>query len=118
MKNTFLILPFLILTSCSQIRNEIEVSVINKSNFSLKNIKCYTSENKEFVFFNEILINEEKSKFLSMKGNKKDGHYIIEFSNENGDYQKHEDGYFTNGFPLGQLIEFEIQNDTVIFKYQ
>jgi hypothetical protein len=102
------------LLACNLLSNKIEVEVINKSEKSIKNLKLYTSENKEMARFDEIAPNQAKSGFISMAENKTDGHYILEFTNEKGENKKAQGGYYSNGTPLNDKIIFEIQKDTVV----
>ena len=115
MRRIVYFLLLLIIYSCNFISNGINVSVINNSDKIIKNVKCYTSQNKEGITFASLKPSEEMDDYLSIKNNKTDGHYILEFTNEKGETIKHTDGYYTNGKPLSNRIIFEIQNDTLIY---
>jgi len=115
MRKIFYFLLLLIIGSCNFIDNEIRVSIINNSDKTIKNVKCYTSEKKEGLTFASLKPSDKIDDFLSMNGNKTDGHYILEYTNEKGETIKHTNGYYTNGKSLNNRIIFEIQNDTVIY---
>lgn len=116
MRTIFYLVVLSSLFSCNSINNTVEISIINNSDKIIKNVKCYTSESKEGVTFALLNPYEKADKHLSMKKNKTDGNYILEFTNENGETIKHIDSYYTNGKTLSNTIIFEIQNDTVIYR--
>lgn len=118
MKNILLILGILLLNSCFPFtKNGIEVKIENKSDFSIKNVKFYTSEKLSVLEFDEIKSNKSIADFLSMKKNKVDGDYILEFTRSNGKTELNDSGYYTNGFSGDKSVFFEIQNDTIIVTF-
>ena len=95
----------------------IRITIKNKSDFPIENIRFTTSENLAELKFDEIKPNESVSDFLSMKENKSDGGYLLEFTRRNGKEESKGYGYYTNGGALDSWIEFEIKNDTTIPKF-
>ena len=59
---------------------------------------------------------ENKSDFLTMKDNKSDGNYVLEFT-RNGKKEIQGYGYYTNGGALDKWVEFEIENDTITKRF-
>ncbi|RZK11754.1 MAG: hypothetical protein EOO46_05720 [Flavobacterium sp.] len=114
MKKIIYFLLLFTIYSCNLSTTGVNVSVTNNSDRSIKNVKCYTSEEKDVLTFASVNPSEEKVGYLSMKKNKTDGHYILELTTEKGKSVKHIDSYYSNGKPSSQTIIFEIQNDTVI----
>jgi len=116
-KLTVVILIFT-LSSCYLLKeNGIDVEIVNNSNSTITNIKFTTSERLEFVEIEKIKPNETISEFLSMKYNKSDGGYFIEFTRADGKMEKSGGGYYTNGGSLDRWVKFEIQNDTTYVKF-
>ena len=116
-KLTVVILLFTF-SSCYLLKeNGIDVEIVNNSNSTITNIKFTTSERLEFVEIEKIKPNETISEFLSMKYNKSDGGYFIEFTRADGKAEKSGGGYYTNGGSLDRWVKFEIQNDTTYVKF-
>ena len=67
--------------------------------------------------FDKIKPNQSVADFLSMKNNKHDGSYTLEFTRFNGIKESRGFGYYTNGGALDRWVEFEIQNDTITRKF-
>jgi len=97
--------------------NGIDVEIINKSNSAINNVKFTTSERLEIVEIEKIEPNETISEFLSMKYNKSDGGYFIEFTREDGKIEKSGGGYYTNGGSLDRWVKCEIQKDTTLIEF-
>ena len=106
------------LTSCYLIGkgNGIKFKIENNSEQTISNVKFYTSEKLIISEFDKIKPNETISDFLSMKNNKSDGEYIMEFTRENGIKEKSNGGYYTNGGALDRWIEFDVKSDTTFVK--
>lgn len=113
MKNILLLISSFLLISCSYFKTGVEVEIINTTEKPVKNIKLYTSENKEVLTFATLKSGGKISDFLKMNENKTDGHYILEFTNEKGEIKKTVAGYYSNGKSLDQKIIFEIEKDTI-----
>ena len=113
-KVVIIIVAFLTLNSCQFIgvRKGINFKIENKSNNTLKQITFSTSEMLDVISFDNINPNESVSGFLTMKDNKSDGTYVLEFT-QNGKREIKRNGYYTNGIALDHWIEFEIKNDTI-----
>lgn len=109
----------LTLNSCHLIRKEdvIKFMIKNNSDFPIENVRFTTSENLAEFKFDKIKPNESVSDFLTMKENKSDGSYMLEFNRMNGKEESKAYGYYTNGGTLDSWIELEIKNDTIIPKY-
>lgn len=115
MNKIFIGILILTLNSCQFIGKGkgIEFTIENKSDFQIENVKFSTSENLAEFKFDNIKPNENVSSFLTMKDNKNDGNYVLEFT-RNGKKVTRGYGYYTNGGALDKWVEFKIQNDTVI----
>jgi len=113
MKNILVLITTFFLFSCDYFNTGVEVEIVNVSEKSIKNIKLYTSENKEVLTFGELKSGEKITDFLNMEENKIDGHYILEFITEDGEIKKTIAGYYSNGKSLDQKIIFEIENDII-----
>ncbi|PZP48295.1 MAG: hypothetical protein DI598_10145 [Pseudopedobacter saltans] len=116
-----IIIAFILITllSCNLIggKKGINFKIVNKTDSSISNVKITTSEHFEKKEFGEIKPNESVSGFLSLKDNKTDGSYVLEFTRENGKKESQGYGYYTNGAPLDNSIYFEIRNDSIITKF-
>ncbi len=75
-----------------------------------------TSENLAELKFDIIKPNGNVSDFLTMKDNKSDGDYVLEFT-RNGKMETKGYGYYTNGGALDRWVKFEIDNDTITQKF-
>lgn len=119
MKKIILIVLLLTLNSCYQFKeNGIQFSIKNKSNFSIKNVKFTTSEKLNTIAFNKIEPDESVDSFLSMKNNKTDGSYILEFTDINGNKKSESFGYYSNGQTAnGEYVVFEINNNSITSKF-
>lgn len=119
MKKILFGIIILISNSCHLIGpgDGIKFTVKNNSDFPIENVRFTTSENLAEFKFDNIKPNQNVSDFLSMKKNKSDGSYVLEFTRMNGKKESKGYGYYTNGGALDSWIEFEIKNDTVISKY-
>ncbi|MFD2542166.1 hypothetical protein ACFSSB_07540 [Lacinutrix gracilariae] len=118
MKKLF-ILFILVIQSCSllQDNNGIEVTIKNNSKHPITDIQCYTSEKLETLQIPNIEANKTVSKFLSMKKNKQDGNYILEYVDANKKKRIKKEGYYTNGSSLNKWITFSIEKDTILVTY-
>lgn len=115
MKHIIFGILILTLNSCHVIEkgNRIKFTIENKSDFPIENIKFTTSENLAELNFDKIEPNENVSKFLTMKDNKSDGNYVLEFTRVNGEKESQGYGYYSNGAALDNWVKFEIKNDTI-----
>jgi len=118
MKKLIVGILILSLNSCHLIGrgNGIKFKIENSSELNIKNVKFYTSEKLVIAEFDKIESNKTVSDFLTMKNNKSDGEYILEFTRENGIKEKSNGGYYTNGGALDRWIEFDIKPDTTLVK--
>ena len=118
MRNLILLCFLATFISCSKYTSEINFEIQNNSEKSLSNIKFFTSEKKEVLTFGELKSGQAENGTLSMKENKSDGHYILEFTNANGDIKRYSKGYYSNGKPQNGNVLFEIQNDSVLSHFK
>ena len=118
MKKLIVGILILSLNSCHLIGrgNGIKFKIENNSELNIKNVKFYTSEKLVIAEFDKIGPNKTVSDFLTMKNNKSDGEYILEFTRENGIKEQSNGGYYTNGGALDRWIEFDIKPDTTLVK--
>ena len=118
MKKISLIVLMILLNSCIMFReNGIEFTIKNDSDFPIENITFTTSEKLTKKEFDKIKPNGNVSGFLSMKNNKADGCYLLNFYRSNKKVELQCYGYYTNGGSLNRFVEFKIKNDTVIQKF-
>jgi len=118
MKKLIAIILLLSLNSCYLLKeNGIKFTIKNKSDFPIKNLKFSTSEKLTIIEFDKVEPNQSIADFLSMKNNKQDGSYTLEFTRSNGIKESKGFGYYTNGVALDRWVEFEIQNDTINRKF-
>ncbi len=118
MKKRIVIILLFIFNSCYLLKeNGIEFTIENKSNFPIENVKFSTSEKLTIMEFDKIEPNQNIADFLSMKHNKNDGSYTLEFTRSNGIKESKSFGYYTNGGALDRWVKFEIQNDTITHKF-
>lgn|SRR5690554_2537801 len=118
MKKLLIGIIVLTLASCAKFNLGVEVKVNNNSDFTVTDITFSTSEKLENIEFESIEPNKSVKGFLSMKENKVDGHYIISFTRENGVIESEKLGYYSNGITFENLIEIDIENDSVIQKIE
>lgn len=108
----------LILLSCSQHTDKgIEVTVKNSSSSTIHDIEIGTSEKLSTI--NDVTLNpgKKKSFFLSMKENKTDGFYSIQFTLPDGRKENIAAGYYTNGAPMEKSMYIDIQSDTTLVTF-
>ena len=117
MKKLIAIILLLTFNSCYLLKeNGIEFTIENKSDFPIESVKFSTSEKLAVIVFDRIEPNQSVAEFLTMKNNKHDGSYTLEFTRSNGIKESRGFGYYTNGGALDRWVEFEIQNDTITRK--
>ena len=97
--------------------NGIEIKVKNKSNSTIANVEFTTTERIEIINIEKLEPNKSKTEFLSMKNNKTDGAYSLTFTRANGKEELISCGYYSNGGSLDHWVDFEIENDTTIVKF-
>ena len=118
MKKLISITLILILNSCIPFKeNGIDFEIENNSDSAIEHVKFTTSENLTFMEFDKIEPNKSVGDFLSMKNNKSDGSYVLEFTRPNGKKELLVYGYYTNGGALDRWVEYEIKNDIVTWKF-
>jgi hypothetical protein len=119
MKKLFFILFILSLYSClSNKENGIHFQVRNNSDAAVTQVEFFTSEKVGVVGFEKIEPGQRVSEFLSMKDNRADGSYVLDFTRANEKKEHFVGGYYTNGASLNRWIQFEITNDSVYIKFR
>ncbi|WP_178985144.1 hypothetical protein [Winogradskyella helgolandensis] len=118
MKKIFYLILCLALNSCFMFKeNGIEVKIKNNSSEPITNVEFTTTERIEIIKVERIEPNESITEFLSMKINKSDGAYTLTFNRANGMKELSGGGYYTNGGSLDHWVDFEVENDTTIVKF-
>jgi len=108
----------LTLNSCFMFKeNGIEVKIKNNTSEQITNVEFTTTEKLEVIKIDKIEPNESVTEFLSMRKNKNDGAYLLTFTRANGEKETSRDGYYTNGGSLDHWIDFIVENDTTIVKF-
>lgn len=118
MKRYTVAILLLCLTACSLIREKgIEFTIENNSDFPIEDVKFYTRERLTVMEFDKIVVDQSVSDFLSMKDNKRDGNYILEFTRSDGTRELKGYGYYTNGGALDRWVKFEILNNSISVQF-
>jgi hypothetical protein len=97
--------------------NGIEMKIKNNSSESITNVEFTTSEKLETIKIDRIEPNESMTEFLSMRKNKTDGAYSLTFTRANGKKERSGGGYYTNGGSLDHWVDFIVEKDTTIVKF-
>jgi len=117
-KKSILITLLLLVSSCFLINeNGIDFKIKNNSDLPITNIKFYTTEKLVILKIDKIESNDSISEFLSMKNNKSDGEYILEFTRADGVIETKRCGYYTNGSALDKWVKFNVEKDTTFIKF-
>ena len=118
MKKLIIITLILTLNSCLLFKeNGIEMKIKNNSSEPITNVEFTTTEKLEIIKIDKIEPNESVTEFLSMKKNKSDGAYSLTFTRANGKKEITGGGYYTNGGALDHWVDFKVENDTTIVKF-
>ncbi|QBO59174.1 hypothetical protein [Chryseobacterium salivictor] len=112
------ILLLILSNSCSPlIENGIIVEIENNSKLSVIGVQFYTTEKLITLDFDKIKPEETMSGFLSMKNNKSDGGYVLDFIGANGEKEHTVVGYYTNGGSLDRKVKFTIETKKTLVKF-
>jgi len=118
MKKLIALILLLTLSSCYFYKkNGIEVKIKNNSNEPITNVEFTTTEKVDILEFDKIEPNQTVTEFLSMNKNKSDGAYSLTFTRANGKTEMSGGGYYTNGSSLDHRMDFIVENDTTIVKF-
>jgi len=118
MKKLIAITLILTLNSCYLFKKDgIEVQIKNNSSEPITHVEFTTSEKLEIIEIDKIEPNETVTEFLSMRKNKSDGAYSLSFTRTSGKKEIRGDGYYTNGGSLDHWVDFIVENDTIIVKF-
>ena len=118
MKKLIVITVILTLNSCLLFKeNGIEMKIKNNSSEPITNVEFTTTEKLKIIKIDKIEPNESVTEFLSMKKNKSDGAYSLTFNRANGKKEITGGGYYTNGGSLDHWVDFKVDNDTTIVKF-
>ena len=108
----------LTLNSCFMFKeNGIEMKIKNDSSEPITNVEFTTTEKLDVIKIDRIEPNESVTEFLSMRKNKTDGAYSLTFTRANGKKEISGGGYYTNGGSLDHWVDFIVENDTTIVKF-
>ncbi|WP_396596926.1 hypothetical protein [Dokdonia sp. R86516] len=95
----------------------IEVKIKNNTNEPITNVEFTTTERIDIIKIDRIEPNKSTTEFLSMQKNKADGAYSLTFTRADGKKEKRGGGYYTNGGSLDHWIDFIVEKDTTIVKF-
>ena len=98
-------------------RDRIELKIKNDSSEPITNVEFTTTEKLEVIKIDRIEPNKFITKFLSMRKNSSDGAYSLTFTRPSGKKEISGGGYYTNGNSLDHLVDFIVENDTIIVKF-
>ena len=108
----------LTLNSCFMSKeNGIEMKIKNNSSEPITNVEFITTEKLDVIKIDRIEPNKSVTEFLSMRKNKTDGAYSLTFKRANGKKEISGGGYYTNGSSLDHYVDFIVENDTIIVKF-
>ena len=118
MRKLLIIMTILTLNSCFMFKeNGIEMKIKNDSSEPITNVEFTTTEKLEVINIDRIEPNESVTEFLSMRKNKSDGGYSLTFTRANGKKEISGGGYYTNGGSLDHWVDFIVENDTTVVKF-
>ena len=93
------------------------MKIINATSEPITNVEFTTTEKLEVIKIDRIEPNESVTEFLSMRKNKSDGAYSLTFTRASGKKEISGGGYYTNGGSLDHGVDFIVENDTTIVKF-
>ena len=118
MKKLLGIILIITLNSCFFYKKDgIEMKIKNDSSEPITNVEFTTTEKLDVIKIDRIEPNESVTEFLSMRKNKSDGAYSLTFTRASGKNEISGGGYYTNGGSLDHWVDFIIENDTTIVKF-
>jgi hypothetical protein len=118
MKKLLALTLILSLNSCFFYKKDgIEMKIKNNSSEPITNVEFTTTEKLEVIKIDRIEPNKSVTEFLSMRKNKSDGAYSLTFTRASGKKEISGGGYYTNGGSLDHWVDFIIENDTIIVKF-
>lgn len=118
MRKLLSLILILNLSSCTFYKKDgIEAHIKNNSDQTIRNIEFTTSEKVKSIKIDSIEPNKSVREFLSMSMNKSDGSYTLTFNRKNGKIETRGGGYYTNGSSLDHWVDFIVENDTIIVKF-
>lgn len=118
MKKLLGIALILTLNSCIFYKKDgIEMKIKNDSSEPITNVEFTTTGKLSMIKIDRIEPNESLTEFLSMRKNKSDGAYSLTFTRASGKKEVCSSGYYTNGGSLDHWVEFIVENDTTIVKF-
>ena len=118
MKRLLALTLILTLNSCFFYKKDgIEMKIQNDSSEPITNVEFTTTERLELIKIDRIEPNESVTEFLSMRKNKSDGAYSLTFTRASGKKEISGGGYYTNGGSLDHWVDFIVENDTTIVKF-
>ncbi|WP_115462132.1 hypothetical protein [Winogradskyella aurantiaca] len=97
--------------------NGIEMKITNDSSEPITSVEFTTTEKLDAIKIDRIEPNESVTEFLSMRRNKIDGSYSLTFTRASGKKEISGGGYYTNGGSLDHSVDFIVENDTTVVKF-
>ena len=114
---TALILIFLCISSCKQLRHGIDVTVTNVTSNTIYNITVEAGTDA-LIEIDSLLSNTTVTKYLDMRQLPKiDGSYMVTFMLPHGEQFKEPYGYFTNGYPVNYELCLTIGDPTIFVTF-
>jgi hypothetical protein len=108
----------IILLSCKHLTEKgIQVTVKNSSSSTINEIEIGTSEKLATINYVKLNPGKEKNTLLTMKDNKTDGTYSIQYTLPDGKKENINAGYYTNGAPLEGSMFIDIKSDTTLVTF-
>ena len=118
MKKLLALTLILSLNSCFFYKKDgIEMKIKNNSSEPITNVEFTTTEKLEVIKIDRIEPDKSVTEFLSMRKNKSDGAYSLTFTRASGKKEISGGGYYTNGSSLDHWVDFIVENDTIIVKF-
>ena len=118
MKKLLALTLILSLNSCFFYKKDgIEMKIKNNSSEPITNVEFTTTEKLEVIKIDRIEPDKSVTEFLSMRKNKSDGAYTLTFTRASGKKEISGGGYYTNGSSLDHWVDFIVENDTIIVKF-
>ncbi len=107
-----LILLLPVLASCSMVDHNVAIEIQNNSDATIEDVKFSTTNDKEWVTFDELEPTESVSKVLNVKNYDADGNYSFQYTIPNGERIERKGNYMEENFVKASII-FKVQNDGV-----
>jgi hypothetical protein len=118
MKKLIAFIFILTLSACVFYKKDgIEMKIKNESSEPITNVEFTTTEKLDVIRIDRNEPNESVTEFLSMRKNKTDGAYSLTFTRANGKKEISGGGYYMNGSSLDHWVDFIVEKDTTLVKF-